>query len=51
MFELGCGKWGRGSLRDLSKNISTQGVGKGQSCLQGGGFEGVTIHDPPPGKF
>ena len=30
-----CLKWsggGEGSLRDLSKNISKQGVGKGKSC-------------------
>ena len=30
-----CLKWGGGecgSLRDLSKNISKQGVGKGESC-------------------
>ena len=30
----GCLKWGGGgSLRDLSKNILKQGVGKGKSCL------------------
>ena len=30
----GCFKWGGGvSLRDLSRNISKQGVGKGKSCL------------------
>ena len=34
MFEVG----GGGSLRDLSKNILKQGVGKGKSCLQGRGF-------------
>ena len=29
-----CLKWGGGgSLRDLSKNILKQGVGKGKSCL------------------
>ena len=31
----GCLKWGGegwGSLRDLSKNILKQGVGKGKSC-------------------
>ena len=31
----GCLKWGSGgggSLRDLSKNISKQWVGKGESC-------------------
>ena len=40
----GCLKWGGGeSLRDLSKNILKQGVGKGKSCLYGGGgLEGVT---------
>ena len=27
-----CLKWGGGSLRDLSKNILKQGVGKGKSC-------------------
>ena len=36
MLEVGW--WGWGSLRDLSKNISKQGVGKGKSCLQGGGL-------------
>ena len=36
-----------GSLRDLSKSISKQGVGKGKSSsLRGGGFKGVTTHDP-----
>ena len=47
----GCLKWGGGgSLRDLSKNILKQVVGKGKSCLQGGGrFESVTTF--PPGKF
>ena len=34
-----CLKWsGGGSLRDLSKNILKQGVGKGKSCSQGEGF-------------
>ena len=29
----GCLKWGGGgSLRDLSKNVLKQGVGKGRSC-------------------
>ena len=29
----GCLKWGgRGSLRDLSKNILKHGMGKGKSC-------------------
>ena len=29
----GCLKWGGGaSLRDLSKNILRQGMGKGKSC-------------------
>ena len=33
-----CLKWGGGgSLKDLSKNILKQGVGKGKSCLWGGG--------------
>ena len=43
------GWWGVGrSLRDLSKNILKQGVGKGKSCSQGGGgFEGVTTPAPP----
>ena len=27
-----CLKWGGGSLRDLSKNILRQGVGKGKRC-------------------
>ena len=37
-----------GSLRDLSKNILKQGVGKGKSCSYGGGdFEGVTTPAPP----
>ena len=41
-------KWGgEGSLRDLSKNILKQGVGKG---IGGGGFEGVTTPAPPPPK-
>ena len=32
--------WGVGSLRDLSKNILKQGVGKGKSCSEreGGWF-------------
>ena len=39
----------RGSLRDLSKNILKQGLGKGKSCSYGeGGFEGVTTPAPPP---
>ena len=34
----GCLKWGGGgSLRDLSKNILKQGLGKGESCSKGGG--------------
>ena len=42
---------GGGSLRDLSKNIYKQGVGKGESCSWGGGgFEGVTT-PAPSGKF
>ena len=48
-----CLKWGgEGSVRDLSKNILKQEVGKGKSCSQEGrGFEGVTTLPPPPGKF
>ena len=44
-----CLKWGGGgSLRDLSKNILKQGVGKGQKLLVGGrGFEAVTTPAPP----
>ena len=42
----GGGGGGWGSLRDLSKNILKQGVGKGKSCSWGGGggrgFEGLT---------
>ena len=47
----GCLKWsGGGSLRDLSKNIFKQGVGKGKSCSQGKG--GLKVSPPlPPGKF
>ena len=38
----GCLKWGGGeSLRDLSKNIVKQGVGKGKRCH----------HPCPLGKF
>ena len=45
MLEVGCGV-----LRDLSKNILKQGVGKGERCSSGeGGFEGVTT--PPPENF
>ena len=49
MLEVGW--WGMGgSLRDLSKNILKQGVGKGKSCSWGGGsFEGVTT--PVPQKI
>ena len=48
-----CLKWGGGgSLRDLSKNILKQGVGKGKSCSYGGGsFEGFTTPAPPPPKI
>ena len=48
-----CLKWGGGgSLRDLSKNVLKQGVGKGKSCSYGGGgFEGVTFPAPPPENF
>ena len=44
MLEVGW--WGWGSLRDLSKNILKQGVGKGKSCSkEGGGFKGVTTQE------
>ena len=48
-----CLKWGGGgwgSLRDLSKNILKQEVGKGKSCSLG---EGVLKASPPlpPRKF
>ena len=45
-------KWGGGgSLRDLSKNILKQGVGKGKSFCRGGGdLEGVTT-PAYPGNF
>ena len=49
MLEVGW--WGVGSLRDVSKNILKQGLGKGKSCSYGGGgFEGVTTPAPPPKK-
>ena len=45
MLEVGGGGWG--SLRDLSKTILKQGVGKGKSCSLGGGsFEDVTTPAP-----
>ena len=47
----GCLKLGGGgSLRDLSKNILKQGVGKGQSCSEG---EGSLKVSPllPHGKY
>ena len=48
-----CLKWGGeggGSLRDLSKNILEQGVGKGKSCSYGGrGF--LSCHYPCPRKL
>ena len=46
MLEVGC--WGWGSLRDLSKHILKQGVGKGKSVRRG--FEGVTAPAPLPRK-
>ena len=51
-----CFKWGGGrggSLRDLSKNILKQGVGKGKSCSQGEGVLKVSplLHSPPPENF
>ena len=48
-----CLKWGGGvvgggrSLKDPCKNVLKQGVGKGKSCLWGGGLEGVTTPVPP----
>ena len=46
----GGGGGGGGSLRDLSKNILKQGVGKGRNLFVGGdNIEGDTI--PLPGKF
>ena len=42
-----CLKWGgEGSLRDLSKNISKQGVSKGKSCSLGEG--GLKVSPPLP---
>ena len=39
--------WGGEPLRDLSKNILKQGVGKGKICSKGGwGFQGVTTLSP-----
>ena len=47
-----CLKWGGGgSLRDLSKNILKQGVGKGKSCSEGGGGLKVSQPLPPPKNF
>ena len=48
MLEVGW--WG--SLRDLSKNILKQGVGKGKNCSQGvgPGFK-VSPPLPPPENF
>ena len=47
MIEVG----GWESLRDLSKNILKQGVGKGKSVRRGReGFEGVATPAPPPKK-
>ena len=44
---LKVGWWECESLKDLSKNILKQGVGKGKSCsLGGGGFEDVTTPVP-----
>ena len=44
-----CLKWGGGgSLKDLSKNILKQGVGKGKNLsIRGGYFEGVTTPASP----
>ena len=47
-----CLKWGGGgSLRDLSKNILKQGVGKGKSCSWGGGGGGEGVTTPAPRKI
>ena len=48
MLEMGW--WGWGSLRDLSKNILKQGVGKAKVVRR---EEGVLKVSPPlpPGKF
>ena len=47
-----CLKWGgEGSLRDLSKNILKQGVGKGKLFRRGEGVLKVSPSLPPPGKF
>ena len=40
-----------GIIKDLSKNILKHGVGKGKSCLWGGGAEGVTTLAPFPRKI
>ena len=46
MLEVG---WrGVGSLKDLSKNILKQGVGKGKCSLQGEGVLKVSTPLPPP---
>ena len=42
-----CLKWGGGSLRDLSKNILRQGMGKGKSCSYEGGVLKVSPPLPP----
>ena len=50
----GCLKWGGGgrrSLRDLSKNILKQRVGKGKNCSQGEGGLKVSPPLPPPENF
>ena len=43
--------WGWGSLRDLSKNILKQGVGKGKSCSWGEGVLKVSPPLPSPENF
>ena len=48
----GCLKWGGGgSLKNPSKNILKQGVGKGKSCLQGEGALKVSPPLPPLENF
>ena len=47
-----CLKWGGGgTLRDLSRNVLKQGMGKCKSCSQGEGVSKVSPPLPPPRKF
>ena len=48
---LKCGGGGVGSLRDVSKNILKQGVGKGKNCLLGRGGLKVPPTMPPLENF